>query len=108
MIDYIMWSYGGEVIAVIITAIFGILGAVVKTMVKKYLDDETKRKIAKTVVQFVEQCYKQLHGDEKLKVALNCMSKLLAEKGIKVSVLEMETLIEAAVGEFNEAFKKVE
>lgn len=108
MFDYIMWTYGGEVIAVIVTAIFGILGVVVKTMVKKYLDDETKRKIAKTVVQFVEQCYKQLHGEEKLNAALTRMSDLLAEKGIEVSVMEMETLIEAAVAEFNEAFKKAE
>lgn len=108
MFDYIMWTYGGEVIAVIVTAIFGILGAIVKTMVKKYLDDETKRKIAKAVVRFVEQCYKDLHGEEKLNAALTRMSELLAEKGIKVSVLEMETLIEAAVAEFNEAFKKAE
>lgn len=106
MFDYIMWTYGGEVIAVIVTAIFGILGAVVKVMVEKYLNDNTKRAIAKTVVQFVEQCYKDLHGEEKLHAALNRMSELLAEKGIKVSVLEMETLIEAAVAEFNEAFKK--
>lgn len=106
MFDYIMWTYGGEVIAVIVTAIFGILGAVVKAMVEKYLNDNTKRAIAKTVVQFVEQCYKDLHGEEKLNAALTRMSELLAEKGIKVSVAEMETLIEAAVGEFNEAFKK--
>lgn len=108
MFDYIMWTYGGEVIAVIVTSIFGILGVIVKQMVKKYLDDETKRKIAKAVVQFVEQCYKQLHGEEKLNAALTRMSDLLAEKGIEVSVLEMETLIEAAVAEFNEAFKKVD
>lgn len=106
MFDYIMWTYGAEVIAVIVTAIFGILGTVVKQMVEKYLTDNTKRAIAKTVVQFVEQCYKDLHGEEKLNAALNRMSELLAEKGIKVSVLEMETLIEAAVGEFNDAFHK--
>lgn len=108
MFDYFMWTYGNELIVMIVTAVFGFLGFVVKDLVKKYLDDDTKRAIAKSVVQFVEQCYKHLHGEEKLNAALNRMSELLAEKGIKVSVLEMETLIEAAVGEFNEAFKKAD
>jgi hypothetical protein len=33
---------------------------------------------------------------------------MLAEKGITVSDLEMRVLIEAAVAEFNETFKKTE
>ena len=108
MFDYIMWTYGSEVVAVIVTSIFGILGIVVKNMVKKYLDDETKRKIAMTVVKFVEQCFKELNGREKFDAALLRATELLAEKGIKCSALELETLIEAAVAEFNEAFKKTD
>lgn len=106
MFDYIMWTYGSEVIAVIVTSIFGILGVVVKNMVKKYLDDETKQKVAKTVVKFVEQCFTELHGKEKFDAALLRATELLNEKGIACSALELETLIEAAVAEFNEAFKK--
>jgi len=108
MIDYLLFSYGGEIVAMLVTATFGILGAVAKKMVQKFLDDKTKKDIAKTVVKFVEQCYKNLHGEEKLKAALERASELLAEKGIKVSAKEMETLIEAAVGEFNEVFNKTE
>ena len=104
--EYFMLTYGGEIVAMIVTAVFGMIGIAVKELVKKYLNDSTKQAVAKTAVQFVEQCFKDIHGAEKLELALNRACELLNEKGIKVSALEMETLIEAAVAEFNEAFKK--
>lgn len=106
MFEYFMVTYGNEIITMIVTAIFGMIGIMVKNLVAKYLNDNTKRAVAKTVVQFVEQCFKDIHGKEKLDVALHRASEILTEKGINVSALEMETLIEAAVSEFNEAFKK--
>ena len=106
LFDYFMWTYGGEIVLMVVTAIFGTLGVVVKNLAKKYLNDNTKKAVAKTVVLFVEQCFKDMHGAAKLEAALNRASEILNEKGIKVSALEMETLIEAAVAEFNEAFKK--
>ena len=108
MFDYFMWTYGSEIVAMIVTAIFGMLGFVVKNLVKKYLNDKTKQDVAKLVVRFVEQVYKDTHGEEKLQTAMKRASAILAEKGIEFSVTEMETLIEAAVAEFNEAFKKAE
>ena len=101
-----MWTYGGDIIALIVTVIFGTLGVVVKNLVKTYLNDKRKQDIAKTVVRFVEQCFKELHGEEKLRAAMNRASEILTEKGISFTVVEMETMIEAAVAEFNEAFKK--
>lgn len=106
MFDYLMWTYGGDIIALIVTVVFGTLGVVVKNLVKTYLNDKRKQEIAKYVVRFVEQCFKDMHGDEKLLAAMNRASAILAEKGIDFSTTEMETLIEAAVAEFNEAFKK--
>jgi LL-H family phage holin len=108
MFDYFMWTYGGEIVVTIVVAIFGMLGVAVKNLVKKYLNDKTKQEIAKIVVRFVEQAYKNLHGEEKLHAALNRASAMLSEKGIKFTVTEMETLIEAAVAEFNKAFEKNE
>ena len=105
MFDYLMWTYGGEIIAMIVTVVFGVLGFVVKNLAKTYLNDKRKQDIAKAVVRFVEQCFKELHGEEKLKAALNRASAIMAAKGIDFSETEMETLIEAAVAEFNEAFK---
>lgn len=99
-------TYGMEILGAILTGIAGYLGIVLKNLFTTYVNDKTKQSLAKTAVQFVEQVYKDLHGDEKLKAALVAFSDMLGDKGITVSDLEMRVLIEAAVGEFNEAFKK--
>ena len=106
LFDYLMWTYGGEIIAMLVAVIFGSLGFVAKNLVKTYLNDKRKQDIAKAVVRFVEQCFKELHGQEKLTAALNRAASIMMEKGIDFNVTEMETLIESAVAEFNEAFKK--
>ena len=99
-------QYGVEILYAIITAIAGYIGIVIKNLCTKYINDKTKAAVAKTAVQFVEQVYKDLHGEEKLNEALSATSMMLAEKGITVSDLEMRVLIEAAVAEFNGAFNK--
>lgn len=99
-------TYGMEIMTAILGVIFTILGYIAKNLAKKYLDDNTKMTIAAACVQFVEQVYHNLHGEEKLVMALERAAELMAEKGIKFSPIEMETLIEAAVAEFNDAFHK--
>ena len=99
-------EYGLQILYTIITAIAGYIGIVLKNLATKYINDKTKKSVAKSAVQFVEQVYKDLHGDEKLTQALYAASEMLAEKGITVTELELRVLIEAAVAEFNEAFKK--
>ena len=58
------------------------------------------------MVLFVEQVWISLHGKEKLKKALGVAELLLKKKGIQFDADEMTVLIEAAVAEFNAAFKK--
>ena len=99
-------EYGTELLYAIITAIAGYIGIVVKNLVKKYLNDKTKQSVAKTAVKYVEQVFKDLHGEEKLQQALVAASQMLAEKEIIITELELRVLIEAAVAEFNEAFHK--
>lgn len=99
-------EYGMQLIYAVITAIAGYVGIALKHLVKKYLDDKTKLAVAKTAVKYVEQVFKDLHGEEKLQQALAAASDMLAEKSITVTDLELRVLIEAAVAEFNEAFKK--
>lgn len=99
-------EYGTQIIYLIVTAIAGYIGVVVKNIYQKYVNDKTKEKVAKTVVNAVEQIYKDLHGEEKLNKALEAASEMLIEKGINVTDLELRMLVEAAVGEFNDAFKK--
>jgi hypothetical protein len=99
-------EYGMEILYAIVTAIAGYVGLAVKSLCTKYINDKTKQAVAKTAVQFVEQVYKDLHGEEKLGQAITAASEMLYEKGITVTALELRVLIEAAVGEFNNAFNK--
>ena len=99
-------QYGMQILYTIITAIAGYIGIVIKNLCSKYINDKTKAAVAKTAVQFVEQVYKDLHGEEKLNEALRAAAEMLNEKGITVSDLELRVLVEAAVAEFNDAFNK--
>lgn len=107
-IDMFISEYGTAIVYMIITGVFAYLGIKAKELADKYLNDKTKKDVAKTVVQAVEQVYKDLHGEEKLTKALESASEMLEEKGIIVTELEMRMLIEAAVAEFNKAFEKGE
>ena len=111
-LEYFFYCYGLELIGLILASIFGCLGYAAKKIYKGYidkqsdrLDTETKIDIAYTVVKFVEQVWKTLHGSEKLAKALETAEILLRKKGIPFDAEEMMVLIEAAVAEFNEAFK---
>lgn len=96
------------ILGLTIPAVFSWMGIQLKKLATKYLDNKEKRDVARAVVQFVEQVFTDLHGKEKLHAALERAAAMLAEKGIPFSALEMETLIEAAVAEFNEAFHRKE
>lgn len=105
--------YGGEIITALIglagtafTAIAGWLAVKVKTWWEAKQKDEAVAKVIKTVVQAVEQMYKECHGQEKLDLALQGASEMLASKGIEISEFELKYLIESAVGEFNDVFNK--
>lgn len=99
-------QYGTTIMYAILTFIGGLIGIVAKNLFTKYINDKTKEKVAKTVVKAVEQIYQDLHGDDKLNKALEAAAEILASKGITITDLELRMLIEAAVGEFNDAFNK--
>lgn len=99
-------EYGTMILYSIITAIAGYIGIVVKNLYQKYVNDQTKKDVVKTVVKGIEQIYKDLHGEEKLDKALEAASEMLFEKGIKITEFELKMLIEASVAEFNDAFNK--
>lgn len=107
MLEYFINTYGNQIMLAILCAVFGLLGMVAKNLAARFLDNETKRTIAKMAAQFVEQAWKDLHGADKLHKALEAAETLLAKQGIKFDADEMKILIEAAVGEFNEAFNSV-
>ena len=106
MFDYFVQCYGTQILTAILCAIFGCLGYAIKRLATKYVNDDTKRTIAKVAVQFVEQVWTSLHGADKLAKALETAAILLKKKGIDYDAEEMQVLIEAAVAEFNDAFKQ--
>lgn len=99
-------QYGVAILYAILTALAGLLARGVKKVYEKYVNDATKRKVAKTVVLAIEQIYKDLDGPEKFDMALKSMTEMLNEKGITITTLEARMLIEAAVGEFNDVFNE--
>lgn len=104
MLLEIINTYGAQILGTLLLTLAGILGMAVKDLAQKFLDTDTKRTLARLVVQFVEQTCRELHGEEKLSAAIGALSELLAEKKIKISETEMKVLLEAAVAEFNGAF----
>lgn len=106
MILEIINMYGAEIIGTLLVALAGIFGMAMKRIAEKVLDTPVKMQLAKIAVQFVEQTYKELHGEDKLDAALMALAGLLAEKKINASADEMRILIEAAVAEFNKVFDK--
>ena len=98
-------TYGLEIIGTILTALAGVLGMVATRLATKYINTKIKRDVASTVVQGVEQLYKDLHGPAKLTKALEAAANMLAAQGITVTELELRMLLEAAVGEFNAVFR---
>ena len=108
MVLEIINNYGVEIIGTLLVAMAGIFGMVMKRIAERALDTPVKQQLAKIAVQFVEQTYKELHGDEKLAAALVHLSGILADNNIKATETEMIVMIEAAVAEFNEVFKTKE
>ena len=99
-------TYALPIIAAAVTALAGFLGAQLKSLYQKYINDKTKESVVRTCVKAVEQLYHNLSGPEKLEKAKDGVVEMLNEKGIPISELEMNLLIEAVVSEFNYGFAK--
>ena len=99
-------GYIAQVFGVILLAFFGFLGLQAKNLYKKYVNTEVKQAVCATAVRFVEQVYKDIHGPEKLKMAMAKASEMLAAYGIEISDYELIAMLEAAVNEFNNNFNK--
>jgi hypothetical protein len=97
-------EYGTTILYAFVMGVFGYLGLLTKKYFDKYFNTKEKKDVAKSCVKFVEQVYKDLHGEEKLNKALEVASEMLAQKGISFTELELRVLIEAAVLSFNEGF----
>ena len=95
-------TYGPALTNLLLIIIFGAIGITFG----KFLNTEVKQTIARNAMLFVEQTFKDLHGEEKMMEALKVAAQLLAKLKIKFDAKEMRTLIEAAVGAFNKGLNK--
>lgn len=103
-----MREYLMQIVQMIIIAVVAWLGSEAKRLYKKYVSTEIKQSVCRTVVRFVEQVYVDIHGPEKLHMAMQRAVLILEEYGITISEHELVALIEAAVNEFNDNFSKDE
>lgn len=97
-------SYILPVVLAALTALAGYIGTRLKGIYEKYVNDKTKEAVVRTCVKAAEQLYHDLSGAEKLARAQEGVVEMLNEKGIPISELEMNLLIESVVSEFNYGF----
>lgn len=93
----LLQNYLFEILATIITALASFIGLTIKNAYTKYINTKTKKEIVKDTVNYVEQVFKNIHGEEKLNKAKEKSLEWLKQKGIKISETELEILIESAV-----------
>ena len=98
--------YLNQILLAVFLAVSAWLAVQAKNLYRRYINTETKEKVVRSVVRFVEQVYIDLHGPEKLSQAMEKASEILEGYGITISESELIAMIEAAVNEFNNAFKK--
>lgn len=106
MFETFINEYGTTLIYTVVTAILGFIGIALKNILERFVNDKRKQKIVETCVNAAEQIYKELKGKEKLEKVKENIVAMLNEKGLTISELEMDMLIEAAVAEMNKQIKK--
>lgn len=89
-------SYGTELLYTILTAVISFLGIKLKALYEKNVNDCIKKSIVEDTVKYVEQLYKDKTSEEKKKIAKDNILKLLTEKKVTITNLELEVLIESA------------
>ena len=79
----------------VVTCLFGYLGYKAKQAYTKYVDNQVKKDVVNSTVNYVEQVYKDIHGEEKLQKAKEKVVEILTEQGISITDSDLEMLIES-------------
>lgn len=85
----------------IVSAVFAFIGAQLKKKYQEKIDTEEKRHAVETCVNAAEMVYKDLKGAEKLAKVKENIVEWLNLKGISISEIELDMMIEAAVTNLN-------
>ena len=95
----ILNTFGASAVKLIVWVIFAIIGFGLKKIATRVLNTKEKRQLANDVVTFVEQKYKDLHGEEKFNKAVEAFTDILTERGIKTSDEVVATIASMAASE---------
>ena len=90
-------DYGMAILSTILTAVVSFLGVKLKSYLDKREDKEFINSTVDTVVKAIQQMYADLDGEEKKEKAIENISNILEQKGIYVTELELEMLLESTV-----------
>ena len=85
----------------LVSAVFAFIGAQLKKKYQEKIDTEEKRHAVETCVNAAEMVYKDLKGAEKLAKVKENIVEGLNLKGISISEIELDMMIEAAVTNLN-------
>jgi len=85
----------------LLTGFIGYLGLRMKSIAQMWQCERMKKSTARMCVRAVEQLYPNLHGRDKYDKASASILEILSEKGVKLSEIELEMLIESCVREMN-------
>ena len=91
-------------LATLIAGWFAVLGNKIKIAYEEKINTQIKKQVVQSTVEYVEQVYKAINGDEKLQKAIEQATIILSEKGILISEVELRMLIEAAVYGLKQGF----
>lgn len=101
MIEEIVTTYVFPAIASLLAGFCAYIGAKIKKLYEEKVNTEEKKKIVTSTVSYIEQVYKDIHGEEKLDKCKEKAVEWLNEKGLSISDIELDILIEAAVNGLN-------
>lgn len=85
-------------------ALFSWIGVQLKKLYQEHIDTKMKEDVVKSTVQYVQQVYKDVSGEEKLQEAVKTASDWLTSKGLEVSEAELRVLTESAVYSMKNGF----
>ncbi|MGI5921081.1 MAG: phage holin [Syntrophomonadaceae bacterium] len=108
--DSILVDIGYQALGILLPALCAIAIELIRRklglekMKKVQAELKTKQELASMAVQFVEQAYITLHGEEKYNCAAQWLAVRARERGIKVSEDEVKGLIEAALRKLKDEF----
>lgn len=88
-----------------ITGFITWIGTKIKAKYEEKVKNEQVREVVEKVVKYVEQKYKDVDSSEKYNQALLKAQEWLAQKGMQVSEVELDTLIESSVYELTGSLK---